>query len=144
MRNPPDLIPKTIAVTVLGPSLRNLHYVATLTTFAVLVKLMPKQLQPLLLMGLAMITVSFGGTSGSVVLLAMIFCVWAGIIIGEAPWKKSVVNPNPTMKERLVGLKTLAELEGKEKISKGIQRVLAENYGYAKKPSQGSNEADPN
>jgi len=105
---------------------------------------MPKQLQPLLLMGLALITVSFGGTSGSVVLLAMGFCIWAGIIIGEAPWKKAAVNPNPTMKERLLGLKTLAELEGKEKISKGIQRVLAENYGYAKKPSQGSNEADPN
>ena len=105
---------------------------------------MPKQLQPLLLMGLAMMMVSVAGSSGEVLLLAMGLCVWAGMIIGKAPWEKSAVNPNPTMKERLVGLKTLAELEGKEKISKGIQRVLAENYGYAKKPSQGSDEADPN
>ena len=105
---------------------------------------MPKQYQPLLLMGVAVMMVSFAGSSGEVLLLAMGLCVWAGIIIGEAPWKKSALNPNPTMKERLLGLKTLAELEGKEKISQGIQRVLAENYGYAKRPSQGSNEADPN
>ncbi len=40
------------------------------------------------------------------------------------------------MKERLVGLKTLTGLEGKEIISKGIQPVLTENYGYAKKRSR--------
>ena len=105
---------------------------------------MPKQLQPLLLMGLAMMMVSVAGSSGEVLLLAMGLCVWAGMIIGKAPWEKSAVNPNPTMKERLLGLKTLAELEGKEKISEGIRRVLIENYGYGKmRPSQGSDEADP-
>ena len=103
---------------------------------------MPKQLQPLVLVGLALTMVSFAGSSGVVLPLAMGLCIWAGIIIGDAPWKKSRINPNPTMKERLVGLKTLAELEGREKIAKGIQQVLAENYGYAKKPPQVAEDAN--
>ena len=51
-----------------GPSL-NPEYVATLRACTALMKLMPKQLQPLVLVGLALTMVSFAGRSGVLLVL---------------------------------------------------------------------------